>query len=120
MRARKTALFAALGCAAALGLAAPAAAADAPTISAPASRQGYGPITLTGTAPAGSTVELFESAYIFNDFYASPDYDNGGTVKTTASSTGRWSLNRILDSGFRFYVRAGGAESSRISVAMGI
>ena len=56
---------------------------------------------------AGSTVELFESAYIFNDFYAAPDYDRGGVVTTTASSTGRWSINRILDSGFRFFVRAG-------------
>lgn len=120
MRARKTALFAALGCAATLGLAAPAAAADAPTISAPASRQGYGPITLTGTAPAGATVALYESAYVFNDFYPAPDYDRGGVVTTTASSSGKWSLNRILDSGFRFYVKAGGVDSSRISVAMGI
>ncbi|PRY31536.1 lamin tail domain-containing protein [Pseudosporangium ferrugineum] len=120
MRARKTALFAALGCAATLGLAAPAAAADAPTITAPASRQGYGPITLSGTAPAGSTVELYESAYVFNDFYASPDYNRGGFVTTTASASGQWSLSRILDSGFRFYVKAGGAESRRISVAMGI
>ncbi|MFI5494733.1 lamin tail domain-containing protein [Actinoplanes sp. NPDC051859] len=122
MRARQTALFAALGCAAALGLAAPASAATAPTISAPASRQGYGPITLTGTAPAGSTVELYESAYKFNAFYPSPDYDRGaGTyITTTANSSGRWTLNRILDSGFRFYVRAGGNDSNRISVAMGI
>ncbi|MFI7601162.1 lamin tail domain-containing protein [Actinoplanes sp. NPDC049681] len=120
MRARKTALFAALGCAAALGLAAPAAAADAPTISAPASRQGYGPITLTGTAPAGATVALYESAYVWNDFYPSPDYTNGGTISTTANSSGKWSLSRIVDSGFRFYVMAGGVESNRISVAMGI
>ncbi|MEV6597084.1 lamin tail domain-containing protein [Actinoplanes sp. NPDC051346] len=122
MRARQTAMFAALGCVAALGFAAPAAAADAPTISAPASRQGYGNITLTGTAPAGATVELYESAYKFNDFYPSPDYDRGaGTyVTTTANGSGSWQLTRLLDSGFRFYVRAGGAESNRVSVAMGI
>ncbi len=120
MRARKTAVFAVIGCVAALGLAAPAAAADAPTISAPASRNGFGPITITGTAPAGATVELYESAYIFNDFYKSPDYDHGGYVTTIASGNGTYTLSRILDSGFRFYVVAGGVASSRISVAMGI
>ncbi|AGZ45910.1 lamin tail domain-containing protein [Actinoplanes friuliensis] len=121
MRARKTAIFAAIGCVAALGLTAPAAAADAaPTISAPASRVGYGSITITGTAPAGATVELFESAYVYNDFYASPDYANGGVITTKASTSGHYTLNRLLDSGFRFYVRANGVESKRISVAMGI
>jgi hypothetical protein len=121
MRARKTAALAAIGCVAALGLAAPAAAADAaPTISAPASRNGFGPITITGTAPAGATVELYESAYIFNDFYKSPDYDHGGYVTTVASGSGHYTLSRILDSGFRFYVVANGVASSRISVAMGI
>ncbi|GAA3350601.1 hypothetical protein GCM10020358_77170 [Amorphoplanes nipponensis] len=121
MRARKTAVLAAFGCAAALGLAAPAAAADAaPTISAPASRNGFGPITITGTAPAGATVELYESAYVFNDFYKAPNYTNGGFVSTTASASGTYSLSRDLDSGFRFYVVANGVASSRISVAMGI
>ena len=120
MRARKTAVVAALGLAAALALAAPASAADAPTISAPASRNGYGPITISGTAPAGATVELYESAYVFNDFYAAPDYDHGGHVTTIASSTGRYTLSRMLDSGFRFYVVAGGVASGRITVAMGI
>jgi len=121
MRARKTAVLTAIGCAAALGLAAPAAAADAaPTISAPASRPGYGPITITGTAPAGATVELYESAYVFNDFYKSPDFDHGGYVTTIASGTGKYTLSRNVDSGFRFYVVANGVASSRISVAMGI
>jgi len=121
MRARKTAILAAIGCVAALGLATPAAAADAaPTISAPASRTGYGPITITGTAPAGATVALYESAYIFNDYYAAPNYSSGGYVTTTATSSGQYTLTRILDSGFRFYVVANGVESKRISVAMGI
>lgn len=121
MRARKTALLAAIGCVTALGLASPAAAAGAaPTISAPASRTGFGPITITGTAPAGATVELYESAYVFNDFYKAPDYKQGGTVSTTASASGRYELSRDLDSGFRFYVVADGVASSRISVAMGI
>jgi hypothetical protein len=115
------AVLAAFACLAALGLAEPAAAAGAaPTISAPASRAGYGPITITGTAPAGATVELYESAYVFNDFAPSPDYDHGGFVTTIASSTGRYTLSRLLDSGFRFYVVANGVASNRISVAMGI
>ena len=121
MRVRKTAAIATIGCAAALGLAAPAAAAGAaPTISAPASRNGYGPITITGTAPAGATVELYESAYVFNDYYRAQDFDHGGYVSTIASTSGRYELSRLVDSGFRFYVVAGGVASSRISVAMGI
>ncbi|WP_082772782.1 lamin tail domain-containing protein [Actinoplanes sp. TFC3] len=86
----------------------------------PASRQGYGPITLSGTAAAGATVELYESAYVFNDFYAAPDYNNGGVITTKASSSGAWSLTRIIDSGFRFYVVADGVASRHVSVAMGI
>ncbi|MET8152993.1 lamin tail domain-containing protein [Actinoplanes sp. NPDC049668] len=121
MRARKTAIFATIGCATALGLAAPTAAAEAaPTISAPASRIGFGEITITGTAPAGATVELYESAYIWNDFYPSPDFGNGGVVTTTASGAGKYTLTRLVDSGFRFYVKANGVESRRITVAVGI
>lgn len=121
MRARKTATLAAIGCAAALGLATPASAADpAPTISAPASRTGFGPITISGTAPAGATVALYESAYKFNDFYQAPNYGTGGYVTTTANSSGHYTLTRNLDSGFRFYVMANGVASSRISVAMRI
>ncbi|MEU7902861.1 lamin tail domain-containing protein [Actinoplanes sp. NPDC049118] len=121
MRARITAIFTTIGCVAALGLTAPAAAADAaPTISAPASRNGFGPITITGKAPAGATVELYESAYIFNDFYPAPVFGTGGYVTTTASSSGSYTLTRMVDSGFRFYVKANGVESNRITVAMGI
>jgi hypothetical protein len=120
MRARSTAFAAALGCAAALGLVAPANAATTPTITVPASRQGYGPITITGTATPGATVELYESAYVFNDFYASPDYSTGGVITAKASSSGAYSISRILDSGFRFYVKVDGVESRRVSVAMGI
>ncbi len=117
---RAHALAVAVGCVAALGLAAPASAADTPTISVPASRQGYGPITLTGTATPGATVHLYESAYKFRDFYPSPDYDNGGTITTTATPAGRWTLTRILDSGFYFYVEVDGAGSRQVPVAMGI
>ncbi|GAA2506834.1 lamin tail domain-containing protein [Winogradskya humida] len=120
MRARMTALAATLGCAATLGLTAPATAATTPTISVPASRQGYGPITITGTAAPGATVELYESAYVFNDFYPSPDYTNGGYITTKATSAGKYTLTRILDSGFRFYVKADGLTSSHVAVAMGI
>lgn len=120
MRARLTALVTALGLTAALGVAATAHAATTPTISVPASRQGYGPITITGTATPGATVELYESAYVFNDFYASPDYSNGGYITTTATSAGRYTLTRIIDSGFRFYVQVDGVASPHVSVAMGI
>ncbi|AGL20759.1 lamin tail domain-containing protein [Actinoplanes sp. N902-109] len=114
------ALSALVGCLAAAGLAAPASAATTPTVSAPASRSGYGPITLTGMAAPGAKVELYESAYVFDDFYPAPDYDTGGYVTTTASSAGKWSLNRIIDSGFRFYVVSDGVVSAHIKVAMGI
>jgi hypothetical protein len=121
MRTRKTAILAAAGCAIALGPATPAGAADAaPTISAPASRTGFGPIIIAGTAPAGATVALHESAYKFNDYYPAPDFGAGGHVTATANSSGHYTLSRNLDSGFRFYVVANGVESRRISVAMGI
>ncbi|MFI5931688.1 lamin tail domain-containing protein [Actinoplanes sp. NPDC051494] len=120
MRVRTTALAATLGCAAALGLAVPAIAATTPTISVPAGRQGSGPITITGTATPGATVELFESAYTFDDYYASPDYTTGGVVTAKASSSGSYTLSRFIDSGFRFYVRVDGVESRRVPVAVGI
>ncbi|WP_305785201.1 lamin tail domain-containing protein [Symbioplanes lichenis] len=120
MRARATALAVTLGSLSALALAAPAAAAEAPTITVPASRQGYGPITISGTATPGATVHLYESAYKFRDFYPAPDYDNGGYITTTATSAGRYTLTRILDSGFYFYVKADGLDSPQKPVAMGI
>ena len=119
MRARSMATLVALGLAAALGLTAPAAAADAaPTISVPASRKGYGDITITGTAAANATVELYESAYLFNDFYPSPNYSTGGVVTAKATSAGKYTIVRTIDSGFRFYVMVDGVASSRAIVKM--
>lgn len=119
MRARSMATLVVLGCAAALGLAAPAAATDpAPTISAPASRKGYGTVTITGKATANATVELYESAYIFDDFYPAPDHSTGGLVTTKATSAGTYSIVRLIDSGFRFYVVVDGVPSNRVIVKM--
>jgi hypothetical protein len=102
-----------------VGLASPAAAAAAPTISAPGARTGYGPITITGTAPAGSTVTLIEAAYLFRgDMNPAVNYDTGGVVTTVANSAGRYAIQRMLDSGFVFAVEAGGARSATITVGM--
>jgi lamin tail-like protein len=104
---------------ASVGLAAPAAAAAAPTISAPASRVGYGPITISGTAPAGATVTLIEAAYLFRgDMNPAVDYDTGDVVTAVANGAGHYAISRLLDSGFVFAVEAGGARSATITVAM--
>jgi hypothetical protein len=102
-----------------VGLAAPASAATTPTISAPASRTGYGPITIAGTAPAGATVTLIEAAYLFRgDMKPAVNYDTGGTVTATANSSGHYSIVRPLDSGFVFAVEAGGLRSPVIKVSI--
>jgi hypothetical protein len=102
-----------------VGLPATASAATTPTISAPASRTGYGPITITGTAAAGATVTLIEAAYIFRgDMQPAVDYDTGGTVTAKANSSGRYSITRLLDSGFVFAVEAGGLRSPVIKVSI--
>jgi hypothetical protein len=120
MRARTVALF----IASATGLAAfaatlPAVAATTPTISAPTSRTGFGQIDITGTAAAGATVTLIEAAYIFRgDMNPAVDYDTGGIVTATANSSGHYTIQRYLDSGFVFAVEAGGVRSSVITVSM--
>ena len=55
------------GVAASLAVSSPALAATAPTLATPAVRAGWGTITLTGTAAPGATVQLFETAIVFND-----------------------------------------------------
>lgn len=107
----------------ALGIAAttvgtPAFAAAAPTISTPASVTGTSLITVSGTAPAGATVHLYESAYNWNDFYPAPDYHTQEPVTTTASSAGKYSFQRYVDTGFLFYVEADGQRSSTARVHM--
>jgi hypothetical protein len=120
MRARSVVIMiAAVAGVAAVATALPATAAATPTISAPASRTGFGPISITGTAPAGATVTLIEAAYIFRgDMNPAVDYDTGGTVTATADSSGHYTIQRYLDSGFVFAVEAGGVRSSVITVSM--
>lgn len=120
MRARFARVPIALaGALAALVPALPAAAATAPTISAPASRIGFGPIDITGTAPAGATVTLIEAAYIFRgDMKPAVDYDTGGTVTAKANASGHYTISRLLDSGFVFAVQAGGMRSPVIKVSI--
>jgi lamin tail-like protein len=118
MQLRLSAVAAVVGLAA-VGLAAPAEAATAPTISAPTSRVGYGPITITGTAPAGSTVTLIEAAYLFRgDMKPAVNYDTGGIITAVANSAGHYAIQRVLDSGFVFAVQAGGARSATVAVSM--
>jgi lamin tail-like protein len=95
------------------------AAGSAPTISAPTSRTGFGPIAITGTAPAGATVTLIEAAYIFRgDMNPATDYDTGGIVTATADSSGHYTIERYLDSGFVFATEAGGLRSPVITVSI--
>jgi hypothetical protein len=117
-RLSATLLTAAVGLAA-LGPGAPAYAAAAPTISAPAAGLGYGPITITGTAPAGAKVTLIEAAYTFrSDMAVAAEYNNGDVISAVATSTGHYTLTRTLDSGFVFAVEAGGVRSNTIAVGL--
>jgi hypothetical protein len=103
----------------ALGTGTPALAATPPTISAPASGLGYGRITITGTAHAGATVTLIEAAYTFRaDMAVAAEYNNGDVIHTVATSAGRYTLTRTLDSGFVFAVDADGVRSRVIPVAL--
>ncbi|GAB1694267.1 lamin tail domain-containing protein [Krasilnikovia sp. M28-CT-15] len=108
-RARRTTLaaFAAATCLAAVTFSSPAHAATEPTISAPASTVGFSEITITGTATPGATVTLYESAYVFNDFYVAINFDTGAPLTATASSSGAFTMHRNVDSGFLFKVKEG-------------
>ena len=118
---RSAALRTTLGVAAALVVATPAAAATStPTISAPPSRVGFGTITIHGTATAGATVSLFESAFIFNNLEQALDWQHdNGPLTVRASSTGTYSFTRYLDSGFLFAVRVHGVMSNQVKVSIG-
>lgn len=102
-----------------LGLAGPAAAATTPTINAPAWRTGFGPITISGTAAPGATVTLIEAAYVFRtDMNPAINYSTGDVLRTVADSTGHYSLERDLDSGFVFAVEADGVRSRTITASI--
>jgi hypothetical protein len=122
MYARLAALSTAavLGLGAALIGAGPAMAATRPTLSGPATTTGYGPVTMTGTAAPGATVRLIEAAYTFRtDMNPSVDYGNAEDIlTTTADSSGRFTLRRIMDSGFVFAAEAEGLRSDVITIDM--
>jgi hypothetical protein len=98
-------------------LAAPAAAATAPTIAAPKLWVGYGKVTITGTATPGATVTLYESALNWNDLKPADDWEGaGGPVTATAGSTGAYRIERYVDTGFLFAVEADGLMSRTATV----
>lgn len=114
---RPSALLAAsLGLAGALLMTSPAVAApgdEAPTITGPATRTGWGTVTLTGTARPGAQVHLYESAFNWNDLQVSMDYDtNSIPVITEANTAGRFSFVRYVDTGFLFAARVDGVMST--------
>jgi hypothetical protein len=117
------ALAAAAG-SAALSAAAPAVAAIAPTISAPGWRTGFGPITISGNAAPGARVTLLEGAYGFGvaDMYRAPNYDTPSNpndfIQVVTDSSGHYSLQRNLDSGFLFAVEANGLRSHTITASI--
>jgi Lamin Tail Domain len=105
------------GATAALAVAAPSYAATAPTLTGPASRAGFGPVTLGGIATPGATVQLYETAIVFDDLEPADDWQNGGGPLTaTADASGHWQIQRLLDSGFYFQVVADGVRSNKLTV----
>ena len=102
-----------------LGPTAPAAAATIPTITTPAWRTGFGPITISGTAAPSATVTLIEAAYVYRtDMKPAINYATGDVLRTVADSTGHYSLKRDLDSGFVFAVESGGVRSRTITASI--
>jgi len=108
-----------IGVAATIALAAPASAAAKPTIKGPSEVKGYAQFTLTGTADPGTTVQLYETAYVFGvgDLQPADDWEHGGgPVTAKADTAGKFSITRWLDSGFYFQVRQGAVKSDPIIV----
>ena len=107
-----------IGVAATFAIAAPATAAARPTLSGPDEVVGYSVFQLTGTAEPGAEVQLYETAIGWNDMQPAKEWDTGnqGPVIVQANASGRYVINRFLDSGFFFEVRSGGEVSNRITV----
>jgi hypothetical protein len=84
----------------------------APTLIAPASRGGTGPVALTGVASEGARVMLFAASL------ATPTtYTNVAT--TTADGNGAYSFSRTIDRGYNFYTRANELNSPIRTVRIG-
>jgi Calx-beta domain len=77
--------------------------ATAPTLWGPATRQGSGTVTLSGTAGQGSTVQLWATTVADNDPHL------WGT--TTANAKGQYSFARYIRTGYKFWVKADGIMS---------
>jgi hypothetical protein len=106
-----------IGVAATFAIAAPASAAATPTLSGPDQVVGFSEFTMTGTADPGTTVDLWESAIGWNKMEQARDWaTDSGYVSATADASGKFTINRFLDSGFYFEVRQGGVVSNRITV----
>jgi hypothetical protein len=92
--------------------------AAAPTFDTPAAQVGYGEVTLTGTATANATVTLREAAYKWgkdatqgSELSPATQFENDMPTTVTANSSGRWTIHRIMDSGFVWAVESGGQYS---------
>jgi hypothetical protein len=94
-----------------------AAYAAAPTLNQPTPPVGWSWVTLTGTADPGATVVLWEAAYAFrDDMYVAQKFFDQDIVTSVANSSGRYTLRRRMDSGFRFKVVADGVDSNHVDV----
>src|SRR3954454_21181369 len=119
MQARLATLLAVLVTAVVLSPAGPAAAATRPTIVAPKTTLGYGPIKITGTARPGATVHLLEAAYVFRGAITpAEEYYNGDIIEAVADKAGHYELRRTMDSGFVLAVRADGLDSETVVLQM--
>jgi hypothetical protein len=94
--------------------------AAAPTFDTPPSQTGYGTVTLTGTATPNASVTLREAAYKWGKDATSgsalspaTQFEDDMPTTVTASGSGRWTIRRVMDSGFVWAVESGG-EYSRV------
>ena len=85
-----------------------------PTITVPATFEGYGRIAITGTARPGATVDLYEAAYLWRTDLAKAAeiYSPQDVITDVAGSDGKYQLSRVVDSGFVFAVEADGLMSA--------
>ncbi|MEU4618955.1 lamin tail domain-containing protein [Actinoplanes sp. NPDC023801] len=99
--------------------------AAAPTFDAPPSQTGYGAVTLTGTATPNASVTLREAAYKWgkdatsgSELSPATQYEDDMPTTVTANGSGRWTITRIMDSGFVWAVESGGEYSRVVKAAL--